>query len=482
MGVATVTFRILRLFDGNLIYDDSYITFRYAENLASGLGFVYNPGEFVLGVTTPLWTLILACAGFLGMHVPATSIALGVLFDIVTALLLFETVSLYNKRTGIWAAFIWAIYPPAVSAATGGMETSMFVALSLATLIIVSKKYMKPWTTLCPVAALLTRPEGIITYLISLASGLRRWRRNIYSLLLMVIIPAVFFVLAIMYFGSAIPHSVTAKRDAAEVGSTIIEILFGLFPGETILLLPAVLIGVLILIFRRKAPLIVVWPFIYLAAYLIARPKMWVWYNLPIQIGIVVLAAIGIAFVIEQVSRFAGGYRHWLDRAIAAIVICVVIPTAVYYYFPQGPVGVNQESERYRKLAEYVKASTSTDDAVLASDIGYVGYYSGRKILDSWGLVWKEALDFNGTIAERVPQIARQFMPKAVVVPARRSDVRIINSDEWFRRYYELSRAFFKQDVDISQIRLDSLPEAWSSQYLVYVLKKIGPVPGNSSD
>ncbi len=33
--------------------DDAYTTFRYARNLVNGLGFVYNPGEHVLGTTTP---------------------------------------------------------------------------------------------------------------------------------------------------------------------------------------------------------------------------------------------------------------------------------------------------------------------------------------------------------------------------------------------------------------------------------------------
>lgn len=45
---------------GEKSYDDAYITFRYAKNLASGEGFVYNSGENVLGTTTPLFTLLLA--------------------------------------------------------------------------------------------------------------------------------------------------------------------------------------------------------------------------------------------------------------------------------------------------------------------------------------------------------------------------------------------------------------------------------------
>lgn len=40
--------------------DDSYISFRYARNLARGLGLVYNEGERIEGYTNFLWTVILA--------------------------------------------------------------------------------------------------------------------------------------------------------------------------------------------------------------------------------------------------------------------------------------------------------------------------------------------------------------------------------------------------------------------------------------
>ena len=40
-------------------FDDTYITFRYALNLASGFGFVYNIGQPVLGTTSPLWAMVL---------------------------------------------------------------------------------------------------------------------------------------------------------------------------------------------------------------------------------------------------------------------------------------------------------------------------------------------------------------------------------------------------------------------------------------
>src|SRR5262245_54883150 len=37
--------------------DDAYISYRFARNLARGLGLVYNPGERVEGYTNFLWTV-----------------------------------------------------------------------------------------------------------------------------------------------------------------------------------------------------------------------------------------------------------------------------------------------------------------------------------------------------------------------------------------------------------------------------------------
>lgn len=58
-------------------YDDSWITYRYADNWAQGRGLVFNPGEAILGTTAPGWALALgalsrasAAIGLSGMGVP----------------------------------------------------------------------------------------------------------------------------------------------------------------------------------------------------------------------------------------------------------------------------------------------------------------------------------------------------------------------------------------------------------------------------
>src|SRR2546421_6511798 len=57
---------LARVLTGPQVIDDAYITFRYARNLADGLGLVYNPGEWVLGTTAPLWAILLGAGYRLG--------------------------------------------------------------------------------------------------------------------------------------------------------------------------------------------------------------------------------------------------------------------------------------------------------------------------------------------------------------------------------------------------------------------------------
>jgi hypothetical protein len=76
LWAAAVHFWIFREF----VWEDAYITYRYAQNLAEGEGFVFNPGDRLLGTTSPLYALVLALAGALGAPIDLASSALYSLF------------------------------------------------------------------------------------------------------------------------------------------------------------------------------------------------------------------------------------------------------------------------------------------------------------------------------------------------------------------------------------------------------------------
>jgi hypothetical protein len=87
--------------------DDAYITYRYARNLVTGHGFAYNPGEHVLGTTTPLFTLLLALLAKAGVPFEAAGPAVGVVCDLVLCFLLWRA---FARRGPAWLGWLWMLF------------------------------------------------------------------------------------------------------------------------------------------------------------------------------------------------------------------------------------------------------------------------------------------------------------------------------------------------------------------------------------
>jgi len=469
-GVAL--FRFLKIKGGALIFDDSFITFRYAANLASGLGFVYNSGQKVLGTTTPLWTFILAGTQILGLDIIFAAQILSIFFDICICFLLYKLLSIHNSSFGKWAALIWMIYPPAVYASTGGMETSLFVFLNILSFYLISKKIYNPFLRLAAPLALLTRPEGVIIFLINSYDIYINDSKRIKSLLLNLTIPALWIIIATLYFGSPIPFSVMAKRANVDNASKWFEILSGIFSGETIYLLPFAAIGLIYMIKKRLYMHIVIWLFAFIGLYLLGRPKMWVWYFIPIQAGVIIIFSVGISVVFHWLSDFFKRYKSITYKGLTATSMVALILLSVYYYIPSDFGIKNEEFLRYKSLALYVKDKTSKGDAILASDIGFLGYYSERFVLDTWGLVWPPALEFTGTNAQKVAEIAERYDPAAIVIPYQRDFfVNTIYSDYIYYNFY-LDTIFADDRTGVLPVDPLSVPEKWSARYFVFLHKK----------
>lgn len=107
--------------------DDAYISYRYAENLASGQGLVFNPGEWVEGYTNFLWTSILGLGIFLGASPVWSSLALG-LASYAAAIGLTSWLGARSGQGLGPAPIVLALSYTLGSFATSGLET-MFTAL-----------------------------------------------------------------------------------------------------------------------------------------------------------------------------------------------------------------------------------------------------------------------------------------------------------------------------------------------------------------
>lgn len=125
-----------KVFDRQLGFplDDAWIHVRFAQNLAGGEGFAFNPGQATAGSTAPLWVVVLATTSLVTREYVVTALALGVLSYL---LLVFQTHlvarrSFNNIGAGLLAAVVVAVNVRVVWAAFSGMEIGLAAFLALA--------------------------------------------------------------------------------------------------------------------------------------------------------------------------------------------------------------------------------------------------------------------------------------------------------------------------------------------------------------
>jgi hypothetical protein len=92
--------------------DDSFITYRYARNILSGNGFVYNPGERIMGTTTPFYTfsmvLLAALTGGTNAPFPELALTLNTVADAITCVVLWQIgKQLEAEPAGFITGLIW---------------------------------------------------------------------------------------------------------------------------------------------------------------------------------------------------------------------------------------------------------------------------------------------------------------------------------------------------------------------------------------
>ena len=469
--------------------DDAYITFRYARNLAEGLGLVYNPGEWVLGTTTPLWAAILALGYRLGLTDLATfATGVSAVCDAATAGVL---ASLVLRFTGRWpvAALVgtaWALNPMSIAFAVGGMETSLFV------LACVSALSLCAWGRCYLVAAALAgisaliRPEGLLLSAVVVGWPMLQARRLPVGSMLTAAAPVLGAGLTLVSrYGSPLPHSLAAKQVAYQgawplTNAVAVLVQAGL-PGwstyllaavPTVIALPLALIGCATLVYlvRLGLPWLtshgLAWqPFagfavLYIAFYSVVGlrgVRLFPWYLVPLAPFFLLGAAAGLA-------RLGRARAPWL----AAAVLVWQLPAIDWQHAPLLPTGSSLWREAVLLDAGHELAASLPSSALVAApEIGAVGYASNLRILDTVGLVSPAALPYYPVPAEQLatdnaipPRLIAEQKPDAVVTMdafAERSLLR----DAGFLAAYRLDRTY-------------DAPVWASQQLLVFIRRDVG--------
>lgn len=156
------------------LFDDAYISLRYARNLVEGEGLVYNPGEWVEGYTNLAWTLMLALGMALGTEGPALARWGGTVFaGLVAITIWFFHLRLQRGEEGspwvLLSPLLWAAAPMTWVHSASGLETMAYTWLVLVhALLLVGGPQRSPLSTgnamlsgLALALAAATRPEAM---------------------------------------------------------------------------------------------------------------------------------------------------------------------------------------------------------------------------------------------------------------------------------------------------------------------------------
>lgn len=396
------------------LVDDAYISYRYAENLATGNGLVYNSGERVEGYSNFTWVLLTAAALERGADPVLVTRGLGVIsvaLIIVLAWLAARRLRPEARWSPLVAPAALAVSATCVRHGTNGLETSFAAALLLAmvTLLLGPPRLIQ----LCGAAVLgvllaMTRPEGgFMAALVlaptlwwrfappSLRGGLQPATRPfVLSWTIFLIGWGAYWTWRWLHFGAAFPNTYYAK--VTNTAGGLIDGLqyaadFARNGGGLFLLVLAVIPLVAGSAGRRW------WHLLFVVVMgtgfaVVAGGDWMVHYRFfaPLLPLLAVLAAAGVADLFATLRGV--GARRTGFVVLAGLALVAGLGTAnyelsVWREIAPALAAGNYRVQGYQQAGEWLEQRTQSDDLIAASDIGAVGYFSKRPILDMFGLV-----------------------------------------------------------------------------------------------
>lgn len=380
----------------DLRHDDAFITFRYARNIANGLGFVFNPGgERVFGTTTPLFTLLIAGAyKLMGAAIPVFAVTVSALALGVQAFLVWRWL---REQLPVTAALAAALILVGLADSHGyfALETNLTVALGLCAV----EAYRSGRGKLCGVLlglAFLTRYDACLFGLPILALTRRTEAKRVIPVILLGALVAVpWLVFATLYFGTPLPHTLGAKLGMTSfhryVGATLRygSELPGLEVPFAIRIVPLLALSAhgLLVLFRRCPPLFwfavqaVVLTTVYAA---IGSPSGHTWHVYGAVLAFRLTLVAGSFGWLEERKQVDVRWLLGVGWALAA-VLCFRLEHLAKSYANDFWLG--DRHRRYEEVAKYLDQNIPKNLVFLSSEVGTLGYLTDDRMIDPYGLI-----------------------------------------------------------------------------------------------
>jgi hypothetical protein len=391
----------------DLRHDDAFITFQYARNIATGAGFVFNPGERILGVTSPLHTLLLAVVGLAGGDlIPAAGVLLGALA--LGAQALFMAALLWEESPR-WAVALGLLTFCGLAGAQTwlALETNLLAALVLGTLWSARAGRRTACGVLLGLAFLCRYDAALLIPIVGVQTWCRERRVPRRELLVAFAVVAPWLLWSTWYFGSCVPTTLSAKSGQTPAGQYVAHYaeLFAFGPrptavagrlGGVALAVFAALIGAgVVFAVRHVRALLGFLAFgaALLLTYAAIGPiRFHHWHMYPAELAARVACVVGLLGWAEVGARAVRGrWSRVLGAAVLAATALLVLGTAWHTIawtrsFQDDP-WLGRRHRDYTVIAAWVTAEVAPGSSFLADEVGTLGFLTRYRMIDPGGLV-----------------------------------------------------------------------------------------------
>jgi hypothetical protein len=393
----------------NKLGDDECIIFQYVKNISTGHGWTFNPGMTINGCTSVLYPLLLACFAKLGFNIPSTALWVSLFFLACCGIV----VHFLLKQNGYPKAAYLApllIIVRVISLWSLGLETTFALFLSFLSIYFYFQKRYTLTTALLALTVL-TRPDtmllaGILFFHFLLTTRKIPWPQ----VLLFILLLLPWGIFSWVTFKSFFPNTLYSKivqgllenlplwkrislrvLDPLPVGFLEPLHFKKFFMGIFILLM---LGGLVKIFFEKKEDLsdtnkykllgiLLLWGVLHMTLYIYLKiPVGYRWHMAPVAGIYCILAAVSI----ESLTSF-------LKNPVRVFVIILLfglflIPEIIIYTaFVTHDWNHRNRTTFYLEVANWLRDNTPPSATIGAYEVGILGYFSNRTIIDMAGLV-----------------------------------------------------------------------------------------------
>jgi hypothetical protein len=372
---------------GDWTYDDPFITYRYAENLANGNGFIYNQGEKILSTTTPFFAILLAALKNPFIDIPKVAIIVSLLSVSAGGLAIWMILKKFGLNFASWYGLIlYSLFPAVIN--TTSSETPLYIALGLFSIYFFIEEKHIPSSILSGLLVI-TRPDGVLLpFILVLYYFSKEKKINFKFIIGAGIIICLWFGFAWFYFGNPLPVTLMVKQSQGEMAIS------QLFPAGFIGLLKNYaqnkvywiyfiisLLGIAKLSKKQYLPLwiIVSWNALYFLAYTVLGVTRYFWYYAPLVPTFVLLSALGF----EWLSHLKNPKFRYLTYLL------ILFATISFQFIGLRNLSTNKDKriEIYKEIGTWISDNTPPESKIGVLEVGIIGFYSDRTMVDFAGLI-----------------------------------------------------------------------------------------------